>query len=122
MPIIREDKINNYTVMSNHHLRDMKLSMKARGLLSTILSLPDDWEFSLAGLNKITKESKDAVRSALQELEDHGYLVRERLRINGRMDKMVYTFYENPIQTDKPIADNPVQKETSAYSPPQLIT
>ncbi len=98
MPIVREEKTDNYTVMCNYHLRDTKLSMKARGLLSVVLSLPDDWDFSLAGLAVISKEGKDSLRTALKELEDNGYLVRVRKRNRGLIADMEYTFFEKPKQ------------------------
>lgn len=99
MSVIRINKTDNYTVMSNHHLRNMELSLKAIGLLSKILSLPDEWEYSVAGLISICKESKSAVESALQELKDTGYLVIEKLMpdrtASGRIE-YVYNIYETP--------------------------
>ena len=95
MPIVREKKDGNFTVMNNYHLRDQNLSLKAKGLLSMILSLPNDWEFSIAGLKAICKEGKDSISSALVELEIKGYLVRDRVRReNGCLGGVVYTFYE----------------------------
>ena len=99
MSVIRINKTDNYTVMSNHHLRNTELSLKAIGLLSKILSLPDEWEYSVAGLISICKESKSAVESALQELKDTGYLVIEKLMpdrtASGRIE-YVYNIYETP--------------------------
>ena len=95
MPIVREKKDGYFTVMNNYHLRDQNLSLKAKGLLSMVLSLPDDWEFSLAGLTAICKEGKDSISNTLFELERRGYLVRERARNeHGWIRGVVYTFYE----------------------------
>ena len=80
MAVFRIEKTQNYTVMSNHHLRNKTLSLKAKGLLSQILSLPEDWDYTLAGLSSINRESIDAVRSAVLELEQAGYLTRSRER------------------------------------------
>lgn len=73
MAVFRVEKNKGYTVMSNHHLRDRDLSLKAKGLLSQMLSLPEDWDFTLAGLSRINRESIDAIRSAIRELEEAGY-------------------------------------------------
>lgn len=79
----RIQKIDGYTMMSNYHLRDMNLSLKASGLLSLVLSLPADWKYSVSGLTAIVKEGKSAVMSALKELEENGYLVEWNI---GRME------------------------------------
>lgn len=73
MPVFRVERNKGYTVMSNYHLRDKSLSLKAKGLLSQILSLPEDWDYTLTGLCYINRESKDAIRSAVNELERAGY-------------------------------------------------
>ena len=100
MSVFRVEKNKNYTVMANYHLRDENLSLKARGLLSMILSLPDDWDYSLAGLVKISKDGLTAVRAALHELEDNGYIHRERQRgPHGRLAGSIYTVYEYPQPT-----------------------
>ena len=97
MSVFRIEKNKNYTVMANYHLRDERLSLKARGLLSMILSLPEDWDYSLAGLVSISKDGLTAVRGALHELEDNGYIHRERQRDpNGRLAGAIYTVYECP--------------------------
>ena len=75
MSIIRVHKSKNFTVMSNYHLRDKNLSLKAKGLLSVMLSLPEDWDYSISGLCSILKENKTAIKSALHELQDNGYVV-----------------------------------------------
>lgn len=97
MSIFRVEKNNNYTVISNYHLRDTNLSLKTIGLLSLILSLPETWDYSQAGLAAICKDGEDSIRSGLKELEQYGYLVRERERDeNGRMRGIVYHIYEIP--------------------------
>lgn len=97
MSIFRIEKSKNYTAMSNYHFQDMNLSLKAVGLLSKMLSLPDNWDYSQAGLARICKDGEDSIASALKELEKCGYLVRERTRdANGRMSSMVYHVYEIP--------------------------
>lgn len=107
MAVYRVNKSRNYTVMSNFHLRDKNLSLKAVGLLSKMLSFNDGWKFSTRGLSAICKEGPDAILSALKELEKYGYLVRHRQRDNkGRMGSMVFEIYEEP-QPDFPHTDNP---------------
>ena len=91
MAVFRVERIKDYTVMSNHHLRNKNLSLKAKGLLSQMLSLPDDWDYTLKGLAAINKESVDAIRTAIWELEDAGYVVRTRVR-----DERDYYVYEYP--------------------------
>ena len=78
MPVFRVERNKGYTVMSNYHLRDKSLSLKAKGLLSQILSLPEDWDYTLSGLCYINRESKDAIRSAVNELERAGYIERHQ--------------------------------------------
>lgn len=97
MSIFRVEKNKNYTVISNYHLRDKNLSLRTIGLLSIILSLPEDWDYSQAGLAAIVKDGVDSVRSGIQELEKYGYLERERERDeNGRMRGTIYRVYETP--------------------------
>ena len=81
MAVFRVPKIENFTMMSNHHLRNKKLSLKAVGLMSKILSLPDEWDYSLKGLAKLNADGIDGVRSAVQELEDAGYIIRRQRRV-----------------------------------------
>lgn len=80
MAVFRIEKTRDYTVMSNHHLRNAGLSLKSKGLLSMMLSLPEDWNYTTRGLAKICKEGTDSIGSALKELERAGYIVRNRLR------------------------------------------
>lgn len=86
MGIFRVEKVKDYTTISNYHLRDKRLSLKAKGLLTMILALPEDWNFTIRGLSAICKEGVESIGTALKELEKGGYLVRKRVRgIDGRM-------------------------------------
>ena len=97
MAVFRVEKNHNYTVMSNYHLRDTGLTLKAIGLLSKMLSLTDEWDYTTRGLAAICKEGVDAIGAALKELESHGYLVRRQLRDSrGRITDTEYTIYESP--------------------------
>ena len=97
MAVFRIERTKDYTVMSNHHLRNHELSLKAKGLLSMMLSLPDDWNYTTRGLAKICKEGVDAIGSALRELETAGYIVRNQLRDQqGRISDTEYVIYEKP--------------------------
>ena len=107
MAVCRVEKNKNYTTMSNYHLRDPCLSNKARGLLSTMLSLPDNWAYTTRGLAKICKDGVDGITAQLKELEQYGYLIRHRIRdSNGRIVDMEYIIYERPhtasLDTEKP--------------------
>ena len=107
MGVYRVNKNRGYTVMANFHLRDKKLSLKAVGLLSKMLSFNDGWRFSTRGLSAICKEGPDAILSALKELEKHGYLVRHRQRDSkGRLSSTIFDIYEQP-QPTSPDTDNP---------------
>ena len=96
MAIFRINKTSNYTVMSNYHLKDLNLSYKAKGLLSFMLSLPDNWDYSIEGLTKVSKESIKAIRSTLKELEDNNYLVRNRNQLDNGQFNYDYSIYEVP--------------------------
>ena len=97
MAVFRVEKNHNYTVMSNFHLRDTNLSLKAVGLLSKMLSLTDEWNYTTRGLAAICKEGVDAIGAALKELESCSYLVRNQLRdAKGRISDTEYTIYESP--------------------------
>lgn len=96
MAVIRVQKTENYTVMSNHHLRNTNLSLKAKGLISLMLSLPPEWDYSVQGLVSICKESHTSVRSALKELEEYKYLIRERKNTEKGYFVYEYTLYEIP--------------------------
>ena len=120
MAVFRVEKNKNYTVMSNVPLRDEKLSLKAKGLLSMFLSLPDNWNYSISGLAKISKESRSSINSGLKELEAAGYLVRRQLRDKkGHLANTEYTIYEEPRApcVDFPSTDNPSAEDPSPDNP-----
>ena len=96
MAVIRIQKTDNYTVMSNHHLRNKEMSLKAKGLMSLMLSLPPNWDYSIGGLVAICKESHTSIRSALKELEENNYLIRERKNNEKGYFIYEYTLYEIP--------------------------
>lgn len=101
MSVIRTIKNDNYTTMCNTHLRDKNLSLKAKGLLSMMLSLPDKWHYSVKGLEGICKESKNTINSVLNELEDNNYLVRRRRYCNGKISEWEYIIFENNENHDE---------------------
>ena len=127
MAVFRVEKNKGYTVMSNHHLRNKELSLKAKGLLSQMLSLPEDWDYTLAGLSLINRESIDAIRTAVWELEKAGYILRRQGRDEkGKMTAIEYTIYEqpqpvleNPIP-GKPMLENPTTDNPTSENPMQL--
>ena len=120
MAVFRVERTAGYTVMSNHHLRNKDLSLKAKGLLSQMLSLPEDWDFTLAGLSYINREKIDAIREAIRELEKAGYVVRTRERDDkGRLRGADYVIYEQPQQptSDLPVLDNPMLENPTLEKP-----
>ena len=122
MAVIRVEKSKNYTTMSNFHLRDKRLSLKAKGLMSLILSLPDNWNYSIAGLAAISKETRDGIGTALRELEANGYVTRSRLRrANGTLGQVEYVIYEHPMK-DSPVQEKPAQVSPAQAKPAQLNT
>ena len=122
MAVVRVNKTNNYTVMANYHLKDMNLSLKAKGLMSFMLSLPDTWDYSIAGLAKINKDGIDSVRSALKELEKHGYLTINRIRDEyGKLRDTEYNLTEKPI-VENPILGNPILENTTQINTNELNT
>ena len=136
MSVFRVEKNKGYTVMSNHHLRNHTLSLKAKGLLSQMLSLPEDWDYTLQGLAQINKESVDAIREAVRELERAGYIERSRERDErGCLRGTVYTIYEQPhteptseepaqaLPTlDNPTLEKPMLEKPTLENPTQLNT
>ena len=127
MAVFRVEKNRGYTVMSNHHLRNKDLSLKAKGLLSQMLSLPEDWDFTLKGLSLINREQIDAIRAAVRELEQAGYIVRSRERDSqGRLRGADYIIYEQPQPVpdsptlENPTLDNPTQEKPTQEKPTQL--
>ena len=108
MAVFRVEKIKNYTVMSNHHLRDKSLSLKAKGLLSLMLSLPEDWDYTTKGLARICRDGVDSIRSAVQELEQRGYVSRRRIRNGkGQLGDIEYTIREKPEKPQEPPTPGP---------------
>lgn len=137
MAVIRVEKSENYTVMSNYHLDDQRLTLKAVGLLSKILRLPDDWDYTVSGLSRICREGRDAIRTALEELEEAGYIERRQTHDGGgQFGGNEYVVHETPLwqttpplpdfpstvnpSTEKPLTENPTQPNTyipSTYTP-----
>ena len=125
MAVFRVEKTKDFTVMSNFHLRDVELSLKAKGLLSLMLSLPEDWDYTTKGLACICKDGVDSITSALKELENHGYLTRQRTRYeNGRLGDITYTIHEKPVgQNEKeelPEQEKPEQEKPKRENPRQV--
>jgi len=128
MAVFRVEKNKGYTVMSNHHLRNRDLTLKAKGLLSQMLSLPEDWDYTLAGLSHINREKIDAIREAVRELERARYIQRSRERDEkGRLRGADYVIYEQPqppisdLPTlENPTLDNPTQGKPTQENPTQL--
>ena len=135
MSVFRVERTHDYTVMSNHHLKDRALSLKAKGLLSLMLSLPDDWDYTLQGLAHISLEKVDAIRKAITELENEGYITRTRERDEqGRLRGTEYIIREQPISEkhtlekpmlekpmlEKPTLDKPTQAKPTLENPTQL--
>ena len=117
MAVFRIDKTRDYTVMSNHHLRNTELSLKAKGLLSLMLSLPDNWDYTTKGLARICKDGVDSICAAVRELEEHGYVLRERVRgANGQLGSIEYTILEQPAEPS-PERENPVQVKPILENP-----
>lgn len=127
MSVFRINKTQNYTVMSNHHFKEKKMSLKAKGLLSLMLSLPDDWDYSISGLATLSKDGKDSIMSALAELEKFGYLTRTRLtNEKGQFAGIEYNIFEIP-QPKNPIPENSNSENENAENsnsenPAQLNT
>ena len=130
MAVFRIERTRDYTVMSNHHLRDKALSLKSKGLLSMMLSLPEDWNYTTRGLAKICKEGVDAIGGALRELEAAGYIVRHQMRDRqGRISDTEYVIYEQPQpkapdtpqpDTASPDTENPYLADPDTEKPAEL--
>ena len=127
MAVFRVEKTRDYTVMSNHHLRNTDLSLKAKGLLSLMLSLPENWDYTTKGLSMICKDGIDSINSGIKELETNGYVIRRRLRNEkGQLTTTEYTIFEQPQSLDiidtppkggNPILDNPILDNTAQEKP-----
>lgn len=128
MAVFRVHKNENYTVLSNYHFKEKGMSLKAKGLLSLMLSLPENWDYSAAGLVTLSKDGKDSVNAALKELEKFGYLKRtQAIDARGKFSGYNYEIFEQPFAveaekptTDKPFAENPTTEKTTTENPPQL--
>ena len=130
MAVFRVEKNRDYTVMSNHHLRNTDLSLKSKGLLSQMLSLPEEWDYTLKGLSKINREGIDAIREAIRELERAGYVTRTRVRNEkGQLGAADYVIHEFPVlpkpilenpTLDKPVSENPTLENPMQENPTQL--
>lgn len=122
MPVIRVNKTKDYTVMANYHFRDKNLSLKAKGLLSMMLSLPDGWGYSVDGLTKLSADGRDSVMATLKELEKLHYLKRSRVRDEaGKLGESIYDIYEHPL-TEKPKLENPTLDKPTLGNPTLLNT
>lgn len=122
MSVIRVHKTANFTVMSNYHFKEKKMSLKAKGMLSLMLSLPEDWDYTVAGLVTLSSDGKDSVNSALKELEKFGYLTRKRLtNSKGQFAGIEYNIFEKPV-ADNPISALPIQEKPMEEKQPQLNT
>ncbi len=132
MAVFRIEKTRDYTVMSNHHLRNEDLSLKAKGLLSLMLSLPEGWDYTTKGLARICKDGIDSICAGVRELEEHGYVIRERVRNeNGQLGSIEYTILEQPQtpppkrekpKRENPILDKPILEKPEQENPAQLNT
>ncbi len=121
MAVFRVERTQNYTVMSNYHLRDKTISFKAKGLLSLMLSLPEDWDYTLAGLTRISLEGKDAIRAAVVELEKAGYVTRSRVRNEkGHMQGTEYVIRERPVFSAQPALEEPASENPTLEDTTQL--
>lgn len=120
MPVFRVEKTRDYTVMANHHLKNKELTLKAKGLLSVILSLPEDWDYTLKGLSHINREGVDAIREAVRELERAGYVQRSRNKnAKGQFADIEYVIYEQPR---RPYADEEPASENQCWKIQYWIT
>ena len=122
MAVFRVEKTKDFTVMSNHHLRNVSLSLKAKGLLSLMLSLPDNWDYTTKGLAHICKDGVDSISSAIKELEKQGYLTRQRLRdAHGRLGDIEYVIHEKPVPSDEQDAILPPKRENPRQVNPRQV-
>lgn len=126
MAIKRARRDTNYTIISNVGMRDDNLSLKAKGLLAYMLTLPDDWTFYEQELVKHSKDGRDSHRSALKELQDHGYLVKVQKNENGKFGEVDWEIYDEPLtdkpSTDKPSTEIPRTEKPRTENPPLLST
>lgn len=121
MSVLRKEKKGNFTVIDNAIFKDRTLSLKAKGLLCLMLSLPDEWNYSIAGLVQLSSDGESAVRSTLKELEESGYFRREQVRENGKIIDTEYVISETK-NFDFPLVENQVVENQVVENPPQLNT
>lgn len=122
MSVFRVHKTKNFTVMSNYHFKEKEMSLKAKGLLSLMLSLPESWNYSVSGLVSLSKDGKDGVMTALAELEKFGYLNRKRItNEKGQFSGIEYHIFET-AQAEFPISDNPISEKPISENQPLLNT
>lgn len=127
MPVIRVNKTKDYTVMANYHFRDKNLSLKAKGLLSMMLSLPDGWGYSVEGLVKLSADGRESIMATLKELEKFHYLKRSQARDNsGKLGEAIYDIFEQPWSgfptTAKPMSGKPSSEKTTLLNTNRLNT
>ena len=131
MAVFRVEKTHSYTVMANHLLRDERLGLKSKGLLSVILSLPDDWHISIEGMTQFSSDGKDAIRSAIRELTDAGYITRDQTHSEaGTFSGYEYTIHETPVDSpssgfptmEKPTTENPTTENPTLRNTEELST
>ncbi len=116
--IFRVNKTSNYTVISNYHLQEKEMSLKAKGLLSLMLSLPDEWNFSIDGLAQLSKDGRNSIKAGLDELAEHGYLIRtQALNKQGQFSGYDYEVFEKPILKDEGIIFSPYGEKPSTEKP-----
>ena len=139
MPVFRVDKSRDFTVVANCVFKDRSLSAKAKGILVEMLSLPESWDYTLKGLTTLFSDGIDSIRQGINELEKHGYIVRERKRdARGRLGGMEYVIYETPHvvqensqsvenfselnapESPEPTTENPTQDSSAEYTPPKF--
>lgn len=121
MAVCRVKKTRDYTVMSNSHFRDKNLSLKSIGLLSIMLSLPDDWDYTVKGLSYIMKDGINSINTGIKELEKYGYITRERVRnAKGQLAEIEYTIHEHPVNPEnQPDRACPKQEKPELEKPKQ---
>lgn len=127
MAVFRVNRSKNYTHMANYHFREKKMTLKAKGLLSLMLSLPEEWDYSVRGLAVLSKDGKDSVMNTLSELEEFGYLKRTKvIDENGRFSGYDYDIFEKPQprnpDAENPCPGNPDTEKPDTENPPQLNT
>lgn len=126
MSVCRIEKKKDYTVIANHHLKNVELSLKAKGLLTLMLSLPPKWDYTIKGLSSICKDGQDSINSAVKELENAGYVTRQRIRnAKGHLTTVEYIIREEPVDVteekeNKPKREKPKQENPEQVKPEQV--